>query len=81
MKKLTATVRDEDGNLDVITRDNYESKSAFRETLHRNGDSRQSPAKFDWMDDEEEDWTDDEEEAELRWQEHPDEDDDTHSSS
>ena len=37
MKKLTATVRDEDGTLDVITRDNYESKSAFRETLHRNG--------------------------------------------
>jgi hypothetical protein len=35
--KLTASVRDESGSVMVITRDNYESKKDFKETLNQNG--------------------------------------------
>lgn len=35
--KLTATVRDADGDTMVISRDCYESKKDFREDLNRNG--------------------------------------------
>jgi hypothetical protein len=35
--KLTASVRDQDGEVMVITRENYMTKKDFKETLNRNG--------------------------------------------